>query len=297
MASRSVGAMDPSPYLSDIRRFRFLSLDEERALASRWRDRRDIDAAHRLVTAHLGLVAKIARGFAGYGLPVGDLVGEGNVGLMQTVMRFDPDRGVRLSTYAIWWIRAGIQNYILHSWSLVKIGTTAAQKKLFFNLSRLKRQMRTLDDGDLKSEQVASIAHALDVSEQDVISMNGRLAGSDLSLNNPLRSDGDGQWQDLLADEMASHEDAIADHEVLGGRKALLFEALSNLNERERHIIVERRLKDNPTAFKELSHKYGISHQRVRQIEIRALEKLRRSVNQRAPTQPMPLAAIAGESR
>jgi RNA polymerase sigma-32 factor len=297
MASRSVGAMDPSPYLSDIRRFRFLSLDEERALASRWRDRRDIDAAHRLVTAHLGLVAKIARGFAGYGLPVGDLVGEGNVGLMQAVMRFDPDRGVRLSTYAIWWIRAGIQNYILHSWSLVKIGTTAAQKKLFFNLSRLKRQMRALDDGDLKSEQVARIAHALDVSEQDVISMNGRLAGSDLSLNNPLRSDGDGQWQDLLADEMASHEDAIADHEVLGGRKALLFEALSNLNERERHIIVERRLKDNPTAFKELSHKYGISHQRVRQIEIRALEKLRRSVNQRAPTQPMPLAAIAGESR
>jgi RNA polymerase sigma-32 factor len=296
MASRSVGAMDPSPYLSDIRRFRFLSLDEERALASRWRDRRDIDAAHRLVTAHLGLVAKIARGFAGYGLPVGDLVGEGNVGLMQAVMRFDPDRGVRLSTYAIWWIRAGIQNYILHSWSLVKIGTTAAQKKLFFNLSRLKRQMRALDDGDLKSEQVARIAHALDVSEQEVISMNGRLAGSDLSLNNPLRSDGDGQWQDLLADEMASHEDAIADHEVLGGRKALLFEALSNLNERERHIIVERRLKDNPTAFKELSHKYGISHQRVRQIEIRALEKLRRSVNQRAPTQPMPLGSIAGAS-
>jgi RNA polymerase sigma-32 factor len=293
MSSRSAVAMDPSPYLSAIRRFKFLSPVEERVLAFRWRDWQDIDAAHRLVTAHLGLVAKIARGFAGYGLPVVDLVSEGNVGLMLAVRRFDPDRGVRLSTYAIWWIRAAIQSYILRSWSLVKMGTTAAQKKLFFNLSRLKSQMQTFDDSDLKSEQVARIAHTLDVSEQEVISMNGRLAGSDYSLNDPLRSDGEGQWQDLLADETESHENIIADREELTGRKALLSEALTVLNERERHIIVERRLKDNPTAFEELSHKYGISHQRVRQIEIRALEKLRKNVSQRSAPPSMSMGSHA----
>jgi RNA polymerase sigma-32 factor len=282
MASRSAVAIDLSPYLSDIRRFKFLSADEERALASRWRAVQDIGAAHRLVTSHLGLVARIARGFVGYGLPIVDLVSEGNVGLMLAVRRFDPDRGVRLSTYAMWWIRAAIQNYILHSWSLVKMGTTTGQKKLFFNLSRLKSQMQAFDDGDLKAEQVTSIARTLDVSEEEVISMNGRLAGSDYSLNDPLRSTGDGQWQDLLADETESHEDALANREELTGRKALLTQALTVLNERERQIIVERRLKDNPTAFEELSHKFGISHQRVRQIEVRAMEKLKKTVNKRA---------------
>lgn len=288
MASRSFVAIDPSPYLSAIRKFGFLSLDEEQALASRWRDWQDIDAAHRLVTSHLGLVVKIARGYAGYGLPVVDLVSEGNVGLMLAVRRFDPGRGVRLSTYAMWWIRASIQDYILHSWSLVKMGTTAAQKKLFFNLRRLKGQMRAFDDCDLESEQVTRIARTLDVPEQEVISMNRRLAGSDHSLNDPLRSDGEGQWQDLLADEMESHENTIADREELTGRKALLSGALTILNERERHIIVERRLKENPTAFEELSRKYGISHQRVRQIEVRALEKLRKTVSNRTMPPPMP---------
>jgi len=283
MASRSSVAIDASRYRADIRKFRFLSDDEERALASRWRDWQDIDAAHRLVTSHLGLVVKIAKGYAGYGLPVVDLVGEGNVGLMLAVRRFDPARGVRLSTYAMWWIRAAIQDYILHSWSLVKMGTTSAQKKLFFNLRRLKGQMQAFDDGDLAPEQVTKIACTLDVPEHEVIHMNRRLAGSDHSLNDPLRSDGDGQWQDLLADEKESHENTIADHEELTGRKALLSEALTVLNERERHIIVERRLRENPAAFETLSQEYGISHQRVRQIEVRALEKLRMAVSKRVP--------------
>jgi RNA polymerase sigma-32 factor len=293
MASRHAIAMDPSPYLSAIRKFKFLSRDEERALALRWRDWHDLDAADRLVTSHLGLVARIAKGFAGYGLPVVDLVSEGNVGLMLAVRRFDPDRGVRLSTYAIWWIRAAIQTYILHSWSLVKMGTTGAQKKLFFNLSRLKSQMQAFDDGNLKSEQVTRIARTLDVSEQEVISMNGRLAGSDYSLNDPLRSGGEGQWQDFLADDTESYEDTIADREELTGRKALLAQALMILSERERHIIVERRLKDNPAPFEELSHKFGISHQRVRQIEIRALEKLRRTVSQHTAPALMPWGFLA----
>jgi RNA polymerase sigma-32 factor len=299
MTSRSAVGVDPSPYLSAIRKFSLLSLDEERALASRWRDRQDVDAAHRLVTSHLGLVVKIAKGYAGYGLPIADLVSEGNIGLMLAVRRFDPGRGVRLSTYAMWWIRAGIQNYILHSWSLVKIGTTAAQKKLFFNLRRLKSQMRAFDNGDLKSEQVAEIARKLDVPAQDVIGINRRLAGSDHSLNNPLRSDGegqggDGQWQDLLADETESHENAIADREELTRRKALLSEALTVLNERERHIIVERRLRDEPMSCEELSRQYGISHQRVHQIERRALEKLRTTVTNHP--MPMPFGSLAGTS-
>jgi RNA polymerase sigma-32 factor len=304
MTSRSAVAIGPSPYLSAIRKFRLLSLDEERALASRWRDRQDVDAAHRLVTSHLGLVVKIAKGYAGYGLPVVDLVSEGNVGLMLAVRRFDPGRGVRLSTYAMWWIRAGIQDYILHSWSLVKIGTTAAQKKLFFNLRRLKSQMRAFDNGDLKSEQVTEIARTLDVPEQEVIGMNRRLAGSDYSLNNPLRSDGEGrggegqgregQWQDLLADETESHENTIANREELTKRKALLSKALTILNERERHVIVERRLRDNPTSCEELSLEYGISHQRVHQIEVRALEKLRRTITNR--TLPMPFGSLARTS-
>lgn len=282
MTPRSAGAVAPLTYLSDIRKFGLLSLDEEQALATRWRDRKDIRAAHRLVTSHLGLVVKIARGFAGYGLPVADLVSEGNVGLMQAVARFDPGREVRLSTYAMWWIRAAIQDYILHSWSLVKMGTTNAQKRLFFNLRRLKGQMRVFEEGDLESEQVTRIARELDVPEREVVNMNRRLARSDHSLNNPISSDGEAQWQDLLADETESHEDAIADREELTGRRALLSEALTVLNERERDIVVERRLRDNPVAFEELARRYGISHQRVRQIELRAMEKLRKTVNGRA---------------
>jgi RNA polymerase sigma-32 factor len=296
MASRSVVAVSPSPYLADIRKFSFLSAEEEAALAWRWRDRRDIAAAHKLVTSHLALVVKIAKGFAGYGLPVGDLVSEGNVGLMLAVRRFDPDRGVRLSTYSIWWIRASIQDYILHSWSLVKIGTTAAQKKLFFNLRRLKGQLRAFDDGDLEAGQVSEIARTLDVPEQEVISMNRRLAGSDHSLNSPLRSDTDGEYQDLLADEAESQEDTFADREELTGRKALLSGALTTLSERERHIIVERRLRDDPTAFEELSRKFGISHQRVRQIELHALRKLRNAITQRIAPRSMAQGLLATAS-
>jgi RNA polymerase sigma-32 factor len=293
MASRSAVAIEPSPYLSEIRGFRFLSLDEERTLASRWRDRQDIDAAHRLVTSHLGLVVKIAKGYAGYGLPAADLVSEGNIGLMLAVRRFDPSRDVRLSTYAMWWIRAAIQDYILRSWSLVRMGTTGAQKKLFFNLRRLKSQMQAFDDGDLGSDQVTRIARTLDVPEQEVINMNRRLAGSDHSLNNPLRADSEGQWQDLLADETESHENTIAEREELAERKALLSGALTILNERERRIIVERRLRENPVPFEALSREYGISHQRVRQIEVRALEKLRKIVSKCAVTPPMSRGSLA----
>jgi RNA polymerase sigma-32 factor len=296
MASRSVAAVSPSPYLAEIRKFAFLSAEDERALARGWRDRRDIAAADRLVTSHLGLVVKIAKGYTGYGLPVVDLVSEGNVGLMLAVRRYDPDRGVRLSTYSMWWIKAAIQDYILHSWSLVKIGTTAAQKKLFFNLRRLKGQLRAFDDGDLKAEQVSEIARTLDVPEEEVISMNRRLAGSDHSLNDPLRADGEGEWQDLLADETESHENTIADREEMTKRRALLSGAMTVLNERERHIIVERRLRDNPTAFEELSRQYGISHQRVRQIELRALEKLQKAVKKRGAPPPMPRGSLATAS-
>ena len=241
-------------------------------------------------------MVKIAKGYAGYGLPVADLVSEGNVGLMLAVRQFDPDRGVRLSTYSMWWIRAAIQDYILHSWSLVKIGTTAAQKKLFFNLRRLKGQLKAFDEGDLKAEQVTEIARTLDVPEQEVINMNGRLAGADHSLNSPLRADSEGEWQDLLADETESHENAIANREELTGRKALLSKALTVLTERERNIIVERRLKDDPTAFEDLSRKYGISHQRVRQIELHALQKLRKAMKPRIAPSAMQRSAVSGVS-
>jgi RNA polymerase sigma-32 factor len=266
-------------YLQEIRKFPMLSAEEELELSRRWRDNEDMAAAHKLVTSHLRLVAKIAMGYRGYGLPVGELISEGNVGMMQAVKRFDPDRGFRLATYAMWWIRAAIQEYILHSWSLVKMGTTAAQKKLFFNLRRLKGQMQAIDDGDLQPEQVAKIAHALDVPEQDVISMNRRLSAPDHSLNAPVRSDSEGEWQDWLVDESDSQETAIAEHEELSGRKALLASALKTLNERERHILIERRLKDNPTTLEELSQQYGISRERVRQIEVRAFEKLQRAMH------------------
>ena len=267
-----------SRYLQEIRKFPMLSPEEELALSKRWRDHEDMEAAHKLVTSHLRLVAKIAMGYRGYGLPVGELISEGNVGMMQAVKRFDPDRGFRLATYAMWWIRAAIQEYILHSWSLVKMGTTAAQKKLFFNLRRLKGQMQAIDDGDLQPEQVAKIARMLDVPEQDVVSMNRRLAAPDHSLNATVRQDSEGEWQDWLVDETESQEVTYADREELSGRKALLSSALKTLNERERHILIERRLKDNPTTLEELSQQYGISRERVRQIEVRAFEKLQKAM-------------------
>jgi RNA polymerase sigma-32 factor len=269
-----------SRYLQDIRKFPMLSAEEELNLARRWRDNADEPAAHKLVTSHLRLVAKIAMGYRGYGLPVGELISEGNVGMMQAVKRFDPDRGFRLATYAMWWIRAAIQEYILHSWSLVKMGTTAAQKKLFFNLRRLKAQMSALEEGDLQPEQVAKISHVLQVPEQDVISMNRRLAAADNSLNAPLRADGEGEWQDWLVDESENQEQELAEHQDMSNRRELLSGALKTLNERERHILIERRLKEEPTTLEELSQHYNISRERVRQIEVRAFEKLQKSMKQ-----------------
>jgi RNA polymerase sigma-32 factor len=268
-----------SRYLQEIRRFPMLAPEEEYMLGKSWREHGDIDAAHKLVTSHLRLVAKIAMGYRGYGLPLSELISEGNVGMMQAVKRFEPDRGFRLATYAMWWIRAAIQEYILHSWSLVKMGTTAAQKKLFFNLRRLKGQMQAIEDGDLQPEQVAKIAHALDVPEQDVVSMNRRLTAPDHSLNAPVRADSEGEWQDWLVDESESQETAIGDREEMSGRKALLANALKTLNERERHILIERRLKDDPTTLEDLSQQYNISRERVRQIEVRAFEKLQKAMH------------------
>ncbi len=265
-------------YLQAIRKFPMLAPDEEFNLAKRWREEEDLDAAHRLVTSHLRLVAKIAMGYRGYGLPLGELISEGNVGMMQAVKRFDPDRGFRLATYAMWWIRAAIQEYILHSWSLVKMGTTAAQKKLFFNLRKLKGQMQAIDDGDLSPENVTKIATALDVPEADVVSMNRRLASPDHSLNAPMRSDYEGEWQDWLVDEEIDQESRLADHEELHKRRELLVDAMKNLNERERHILTERRLQDSPTTLEKLSQQYGISRERVRQIEARAFEKLQNAI-------------------
>jgi len=267
-----------SRYLQEIRKFPMLTPEEEYQLAKRWKDEGDERAAHKLVTSHLRLVAKIAMGYRGYGLPVGELISEGNVGMMQAVKRFDPDRGFRLATYAMWWIRAAIQEYILHSWSLVKMGTTAAQKKLFFNLRRLKAQMSALEEGDLQSEQVEKIARVLQVPEQDVVSMNRRLASPDHSLNAPVRADSEGEWQDWLVDEGETQESELADREDLTNRRMLLGEALKSLNERERHILIERRLKDEPTTLEELSQQYNISRERVRQIEVRAFEKLQKSM-------------------
>jgi RNA polymerase sigma-32 factor len=270
-----------SRYLQEIRKFPMLTPEEELELSRRWRDHEDVEAAHKLVTSHLRLVAKIAMGYRGYGLPVSELISEGSLGMMQAVKRFDPDRGFRLTTYAMWWIRAAIQDHILHSSSLVKMGTTAAQKKLFFNLRRLKGQMAAIEEGDLQPEQVAKIAHVLDVPEQDVVNMNRRLAAPDHSLNAPVRSDSEGEWQDWLVDETESPEIAMAENEELSGRKALLANALKTLNERERHILVERRLKDDPTTLEELAQHYRISRERVRQIEARAFEKLQRAMKAR----------------
>ncbi|SBV96909.1 RNA polymerase sigma-32 factor [uncultured Alphaproteobacteria bacterium] len=265
-------------YLQEIRKFPMLAPEEEYDLAIRYRDQNDMAAAHRMVTSHLRLVAKIAMGYRGYGLPIGEVISEGNVGLMQSVKRFDPDRGFRLATYAMWWIRASIQEYILHSWSLVKMGTTAAQKKLFFNLRKLKGQMQAIEEGDLKPEVVAAIAHKLAVTETDVISMNRRLSSPDHSLNAPLRIDGDGEWQDWLVDERDDQETLLAEREELGERRRLLKDALCLLNQRERRILQARRLSETPATLEDLSREYGISRERIRQIEVRALEKLQKSM-------------------
>jgi len=267
-----------SRYLQEIRKFPMLAQDEEFMLAKRWQEHQDTEAAHRLVTSHLRLVAKIAMGYRGYGLPLSELISEGNVGMMQAVKRFDPDRGFRLATYAMWWIRAAIQEYILHSWSLVKMGTTAAQKKLFFNLRKLKGQLQAIEEGDLSPENVAKIATALDVPEVDVVNMNRRLAAPDHSLNAPLRADSEGEWQDWLVDEGESQETKLGDRQELGLRRDLLVKAMSHLNERERDILTHRRLREQPTTLEDLSQKYGISRERVRQIEVRAFEKLQKAI-------------------
>lgn len=271
-----------SRYLQEIRQFPMLEPQEEFMLAKAWREHGDTESAHRLVTSHLRLVAKIAMGYRGYGLPISELISEGNVGMMQAVKRFDPDRGFRLATYAMWWIRAAIQEYILHSWSLVKMGTTAAQKKLFFNLRKLKGQLQAIEDGDLKPETVAKIATELSVPEQDVVSMNRRLAAPDHSLNAPLRVDGEGEWQDWLVDERDSQEVMLADKQELGKRQQLLKDAMAHLNDRERRILSERRLRDEPTTLEDLSQEYGISRERVRQIEVRAFEKLQKAIRNAA---------------
>jgi RNA polymerase sigma-32 factor len=247
-------------------------------LAKRWREHGDAEAAHRLVTSHLRLVAKIAMGYRGYGLPVSELISEGNVGMMQAVKRYDPERGFRLATYAMWWIKASIQEYILHSWSLVKIGTTAAQKKLFFNLRKLKNQMRAYDEGDLSPERVKKIAQELNVTEEEVVSMDRRLSAPDKSLNAPLRVEGEGEWQDWLVDESDNQEIKLAESEELSRRQRLLERAMAGLNPRERDVINERRLKDDPTTLEDLSAKYNISRERIRQIEVRAFEKLQKAM-------------------
>ena len=283
MAVQSLAVMSPegglSRYLSDIRKFPMLAKDEEFMLAKRWQEHEDPEAAHRLVTSHLRLVAKIAMGYRGYGLPIGEVISEGNVGLMQAVKKFDPDRGFRLATYAMWWIRASIQEYILRSWSLVKMGTTAAQKKLFFNLRKAKSQISAFEEGDMHPDQVRQIATKLGVLDEEVISMNRRLSGPDASLNAPLRSDSESEWQDWLADDSApSQETVVADNEERGLRMGLLQEAMAELSDRERHILTERRLKDDPTTLEELAGQYGVSRERVRQIEVRAFEKLQKTM-------------------
>jgi RNA polymerase sigma-32 factor len=279
-------------YLEEIRRFPMLEPQEEYMLAKRWREHGDRDAAHKLVTSHLRLVAKIAMGYRGYGLPISEVISEGNVGLMQAVKRFEPEKGFRLATYAMWWIKAAIQEYILRSWSLVKMGTTANQKKLFFNLRKAKSKISALDEGDLRPDQVKLIAKRLGVTEQDVVDMNRRLGG-DVSLNSPIREEGDsGEWQDWLVDDSASQESRLAESEESDNRRKALGEALSVLNERERRIFEARRLADDPVTLEDLAAEFGVSRERVRQIEVRAFEKVQKAVKSRIaamearPTEP-----------
>ena len=274
-------------YLAEIKKFPILAPEEEYMLAKRWTEHQDTDAAAKLVNSHLRLVAKIAMGYRGYGLPVSELISEGNIGLMQGVKKFEPDRGFRLATYAMWWIRASIQEFILRSWSLVKIGTTAAQKKLFFNLRRMKNRIEAFEDGDLRPEDVKKIAKDLGVTEDDVVSMNRRMAmGGDTSLNVPLRDDSEGSWQDFLVDNEPLQDERVADAQESHMRHELLVEAMDALNDREKHILTERRLTDEPKTLEELSQVYDVSRERIRQIEVRAFEKLQKA-----------LMSLAGERR
>jgi len=282
-----------SHYLAEIRKFPMLAPDEEYMLAKAYKEHDDRDAAHRLVTSHLRLVAKIAMGYRGYGLPIGEVISEGNVGLMQAVKRFEPEKGFRLATYAMWWIKASIQEYILRSWSLVKMGTTANQKRLFFNLRKVKSQISALEDGDLRPDQVKAISEKLGVPEEDVISMNRRLSG-DSSLNAPLRSDADGtgQWQDWLVDESPDQEERMAENEEADNRRQLLRNAMDVLNERERRIFEARRLAEDPITLEELSTEFGVSRERVRQIEVRAFEKVQKAVRKGAKELEKPRGQI-----
>jgi RNA polymerase sigma-32 factor len=297
MAARSLPSVGAhgglTRYLEEIRQFPMLEPQQEYMLAKSWREHGDRDAAHQLVTSHLRLVARIAMGYRGYGLPVGEVISEGNVGLMQAVKRFDPDKGFRLATYAMWWIRAAIQEYILRSWSLVKMGTTAAQKKLFFNLRKIKGQLKALDEGDLRPDQVKRIATQLGVTEEDVVSMNRRLAG-DSSLNAPVRNDSEsGEWQDWLVDDTMDQETALAESEEAQRRRGMLNNALKGLNERERRVFEARRLAEEPLTLEELSAEFGVSRERIRQIEVRAFEKVQKAVQKAAAAAEAPEAAAA----
>jgi RNA polymerase sigma-32 factor len=289
MAARSMfPAISPdgnlSRYLNQIRAFPMLEPNEEYMLAKAWKEKGDVAAAHQLVTSHLRLVAKIAMGYRGYGLPVADLISEGNLGMMHAVKKFEPEKGFRLATYAMWWIKAAIQEYILRSWSLVKIGTTAGQKKLFFNLRRIKGQIQAIDDGDLKPEQVTQIATQLNVTENEVMSMNQRMAGNDRSLNVPLSRDGEGggEWQDWLQDDSPDQEATFADHEEYDARKNLMLDAMQGLNPREQRILAARRLSEPPLTLEDLATEFNISRERIRQIEVRAFEKLQKAVRDKA---------------
>ena len=271
-----------SRYLQDIRKFPLLEPEEEYMLAKRWKEHEDPEAAARMVNSHLRLVAKLAMGYRGYGLPLGEVISEGNVGLMQAIKRFEPEKGFRLATYAMWWIKASIREYILRSWSLVKIGTTAAQKKLFFNLRRMKGEIKALEEGDLKQENLETIATKLKVSEQEVINMNRRMAGPDSSLNAPVRADSGGEWQDWLVDDSDNQETVLADQEEMAERRKMLVDAMKVLNDRERQILAARRLQEHPKTLEDLSQEYRISRERVRQIEVRAFEKLQKAMKSAA---------------
>jgi len=275
-----------SAYLQEIRKYPMLEVSEEYMLAKAWQDHEDSESAHKLVTSHLRLVAKIAMGYRGYGLPVADLISEGNVGMMQAVKKFDPERGFRLATYAMWWIKASIQEYILRSWSLVKIGTTAAQKKLFFNLRRLKGQIKAVEEGDLHPDNVEKIATKLDVPEADVVSMNRRMTGGDSSLNAPVKQEGGGEWQDWLVDDTPDQEEEFAEREEFDLRKQMLISAMKDLNEREQDILNKRRLSEPSWTLEDLSGKYGVSRERIRQIEMRAFEKVQKSMQEAVEAQP-----------
>ncbi|MFZ5677187.1 MAG: RNA polymerase sigma factor RpoH [Pseudomonadota bacterium] len=303
MASRPVSALPSvssegglSRYLQEIRQFPMLQPDEEFMLAKRWKEDGDREAAHKLVTSHLRLVAKIAMGYRGYGLPISEVISEGNVGLMQAVKRFEPDKGFRLATYAMWWIKASIQEFILRSWSLVKMGTTASQKKLFFNLRKVKGQIQALEEGDLRPDQVQEIARRLGVPEEDVVSMNRRLSG-DASLNAPVRAESEGEWQDWLVDDTDTQEDVLVESEEKRMRLELLTEAMDKLTDRERRVFEARRMQEDPATLEDLSQEFGVSRERIRQIEVRAFEKVQKAVKNAAQKALAPKAGFAAEAR